>query len=173
MRDEEYDKAAQQLIDDGKKALAKKLVKKEVYTVEEDMETGEPTGNIIFKASVLAGGVFKKGPKKGQEWTRPHPVIFDNNRNKINKPPEIWGGSILRVMVEPSPYVFQGKEVGVSLKPVAVKLIKLFSAGSGSVVDAGAFSDDDDGEDLSYLNDGDAEDQTNDVTSDEDDEDEL
>lgn len=116
-------------------ATRKKLGKitwNEVGTDEYDKVTEEPTGFVLFKTSMKAGGKRKDGTAWSQK-----PVIFDSKGIAIPKPPEIWGGTEGYLSVEAAPYFIPGTgAAGVSLRLKAVQLVKLVQGGQR---DAAAF----------------------------------
>lgn len=102
------------------------LKENELYSVEYDQTTEEPTGNLIFKFAMVASGTSKKD---GKPWQR-KPVLFDAKGNPI--PPsadlQIGGGSIGRVTFEPAPYFIPGTgAAGLKLRLVAAQVIELRS----------------------------------------------
>lgn len=145
LRDEVYEQKAEELRERGKPGLIKKLTKREVYLVEEDDE-GNETGFITFSSRMKASGTSKK---TGKPWTR-KPDYFDAQKNTLKDPPSIWGGSELRLAVEPFGYFHEkDKEAGVSLRLDAVQIIKLVTGGSRDA-DAYGFGEED-GDDLSEV----------------------
>lgn len=123
----------------------KELTFNEVGTVEYDKETEEPTGYVLFKFAMKAGGVRKKDNSK---WSQ-KPTIFDSKGVRMDKPPEIWGGSEGKVSVEASPYFIPGTgAAGVSLRLKAVQLLKLVQGGARDAAGYG-FGAEDDGFDAS------------------------
>lgn len=98
-----------------------------VGTDEYDKQTEEPTGYVLFKFTMKAGGVRKKDKSP---WSQ-KPSVFDSKGKRLDKVPEIWGGSEGRVSVEASPYFIPGTgAAGVSLRMKAVQLLKLVQGGS-------------------------------------------
>ena len=148
--DQKYDEIVDQLTNDGKAGLAKKVSKRDlddIFVAEEDEATGEETGRIIAKAKMKASGVRKKD---GKPWSR-KPDIFDAKGNKLKTTPSIGGGTEGKLSVELSPYyVASDKEVGVSLRLQGAQIIKLVQFGARSASDHG-FGEED-GDDLSSLN---------------------
>lgn len=115
-----------------------------LYGVIYDKTSEEPTGEIFFKATMKASGVYKKGPKEGQTWKRA-PVIFDASGNRMIRPPAIWGGTVGKVAVETSGYYISGTNAaGLKLNLVGVQVINLVSQGSASAESMG-FSREDGG----------------------------
>ena len=144
MVDERYDEEVAALTEAGKGGLAKKLTKVSPFKAEEDPATGEETGRILVKAKMTASGISKK---TGKPWTR-KPNIFDAKGQLIKNPPQIGGGSEMKLSVEPVSYVAQNdKTVGVSLRLEAAQIIKLVVFGSRDA--AGYGFGEEDGDDLS------------------------
>ncbi|HEY0623152.1 hypothetical protein [Sphingomonas sp.] len=144
MVDERFDEEVKALEDAGKGGLAKKLTKVSPFKAEEDPATGDETGRILVKAKMTASGISKK---TGKPWTR-KPNIFDAKGLLIKNPPQIGGGSEMKVSVELVPYVAQNdKTVGVSLRLGAAQIIKLVVFGSRDA--AGYGFGEEEGDDLS------------------------
>lgn len=103
----------------------KEVTVNELFQVEYDQETEEPTGNVIFKFAMKASGVTKdKKP-----WSR-KPVIFDAKGKKLTKPDPIWGGTEGKVAFEVRPYFIAGTgAAGLKLGLNAVQIIELVSGG--------------------------------------------
>ena len=121
-----------------------------MFVVEEDDE-GNETGNVIFKARVK-----NKMTKAGKLWDR-RPMVMDAKKAKLNTDVNVWGGSTIRVQVEPYAWI-AGTKKGVSLQPIIVQVIELVS-GSGAG-DLGDFDEEDgyeftdEGPDTSDFDDG-------------------
>lgn len=113
-----------------------------MWTYEEDKETGEETGRVIFKFRVK-----NKQLKDGSTWDR-KPVQYDAKRNKIDVNP--WGGTVMKVAGEVYCWT-AGAKTGVSLQPSAVQVIDLVE-GSESASDFG-FDDEDGFEQETAAND--------------------
>lgn len=106
-----------------------------------DKETEEPTGEVYLRATMTASGVYKKGPKAGERWTR-KPVLFDARGNRMGfdpmtrKPvplPDIWGGTIAKVGAEVSNYfVAASGKGGLKLSLTAVQILDLKTGGERS-----------------------------------------
>ena len=98
------------------------------YGPETDRETGEETGNIVFKfkASAFRAGKSKTDPEV--------PVVirmFDAFGAPCKADP--WGGSVLKVACDLFAYDNPSAEkYGVSLRIKAVQIITLRSAGAGN-----------------------------------------
>lgn len=115
----------------------KNLTLNDLYSVEYDKETEEPTGNLIFNFKMAASG---KSTKNGvtREWNR-KPQLFDAKGKPLTgKLPDIWGGTIGVVAFEASPYFIAGTgAAGVSLKLSAAQIIELRSGGQRDASDFG------------------------------------
>lgn len=133
-----HDKA----VEDGKEEFSKlkvearkklkELAVNDMYSIEYDRDTEEPTGNVIFKFTMAASGKSKKG----DTWTR-KPALFDAKGKPMLKCPDIWGGTEGRVSFEVSPYFIPGTgAAGIKLRLNAVQIIDLVSGGQR---DAGAY----------------------------------
>lgn len=125
----EADEAFSKLKIETRKKL-KSVTQNPLFTELFDKETEQPTGEIEFKFSMAASGVYgDKHPKKGQKWTaKPH--LFDAKGNRMVNPPAIWGGTTGRVSFEMRPYFINGTgAAGLSLRLVGVQIIELRTAG--------------------------------------------
>jgi len=129
---EEFDK-----LPVGTRKKLKDIQPNPFYTTVYDKETEEPTGDIIFKATMKASGVFKKGPKEGERWHR-KPVIFDAKGNRMHRVPSIWGGTEGKIAVELTPYFVAGTGAcGLKLSLAGVQIIKLVTANERSASSLG------------------------------------
>lgn len=126
---------------DQRKKL-KELTVNDLYSVEYDKETEEPTGNLIFKFKMKASGISKKNGKE-EKWSR-KPALFDAKGVPLRgKLPQIWGGSEGIVAFIADPYFIPGTGVaGVSLKLDAVQILKLSGPGERSA-DSYGFGEED------------------------------
>lgn len=120
----------EKLTKQGKKGLIAKTLEAitvaDPFTVEEDGETGEETGRVLMKASMTASGISQK---TGKAWKR-RPDIFTAAGKKLDNPPAIGGGSVMRLNCELFPYyAANDKSVGVSFRLNAVQLLTLVSYG--------------------------------------------
>lgn len=116
---------------DQRKKL-KELSVNDLYSIEYDKETEEPTGNLIFKFSMQASGLNKKK----ERWER-KPAVFDAKGKPMLKVPAVWGGTVGRVSYEAVPYFIAGTgTAGVKLRLNAAQIIDLVSGGQR---DAGAY----------------------------------
>lgn len=111
----------------------KEVTKNDLYTIEYDKETEEPTGNLIFNFKMKASG--KK--RDGSEWSR-KPAIFDAKGKPLAKVPEIWGGTMGKISFEAVPYFVSGTgAAGLSLRLNAAQIIELRSGGQRDASDYG------------------------------------
>jgi len=120
---------------------------------EKDRETGEATGNIIFKTKFNASWTNKDGSFA----TVP---IYDAKGHKLPQKFDIGNGSIIRVGVQLVPHDMQGG--GISLRLKGVQVITPNGSGFDSM-----FNEEDgyEGSSSSADEDDEAEDQTNDNSS--------
>lgn len=93
-----------------------KQTKTNLWKLEEDDDTGERTGNVIFQCRVK-----NVKTKKGDVWDR-KPKQFDTQNNVINE--TVWGGTEYIVGAEVY-YWNAGGDKGMSLQPIAVQIIDL------------------------------------------------
>lgn len=141
-----------------KKASPWKLNDSKPYADEMDKE-GNPTGNTVFKFGCMASGIYKKGPKTGQTWTRTikmfdakgTPLPTKKKKNEDGSVTETslcnpWGGTIGCVEYEVRPYGMTAKVgAGCVLGLESVMIKKLVKGGDLSAVDRGFETDEDDG----------------------------
>jgi len=133
LTEEEHAAKVAELTKAGKAALIKKLAAPisivEPMAEELDEETADGTGVVILKAKMKASGTYKSGPKTGQKWTRT-PDIFNAQGKPLKNPPQIGGGSEVKMSIELMPYYTASTgEVGISFRLNAVQLITLVSFG--------------------------------------------
>jgi hypothetical protein len=136
-----------QLSAEVRKKLAKKGITapivNDLYSEELD-EDEQPTGNIVFNFSTKALAKFKN--RKGEEETYTRKIaVFDSRGNPITDAKlQIWSGTIARVTCVAVPYWVPGQvSCGVSLRPVAVKVLELVSGGQRSADQFGLGGDED------------------------------
>lgn len=146
--DEIVEEQTQKLTEAGKKGLIKKFVdsleKVSPFKAEEDPETGDETGRVIVKAKMTASGI---SAKTGKPWTR-KPNIFDAKGHQLKNPPQIGGGTEMKLSVELLPYyAANDKTIGVSFRLEAAQIIKLVQFGARDA--AGYGFGEEDGDDLS------------------------
>jgi hypothetical protein len=108
----------------------------EAFVAEHDKD-GNETGNILLKFK--ASGEYKD--KEGNVKKRSIRFI-DGARQPIEKAPDVWGGSILRVRAQLMPWVNAKFEYGVKLAIDLVQIIELKTGGSG-YVNTDGFDDED------------------------------
>ncbi|SKB50263.1 hypothetical protein [Luteibacter sp. 22Crub2.1] len=133
---EELDKAG-----DKRKLKAKELEKWDVAPVftEELDKDGEETGRILINLKMKASGVTKTGKKWSQK-----PTIFDAKGKKMDNPPDIYGGSTLRVSFETiGGPVQSAKTFYLSNRLLAVKLLQLVARGGYSADSLGMGEEED------------------------------
>jgi hypothetical protein len=84
-------------------------------------EAGNPTGNILFKTKMKARVKSRDGRVYEQK-----PAVVDAKRTPMDGSQLIGNGSLVKVAVEPVPYMMQStKQVGVTLRLKAVQIINL------------------------------------------------
>lgn len=94
-----------------------------MWKMEVDEDTGEETGNVIFKCTVK--NVVRKN---GELWDR-RPKQFDAKMNPIDVDPR----SGTELYVSASVYAWSaGGKKGVSLQPLAIQIINLVEGGGAS-----------------------------------------
>lgn len=90
------------------------------YETEYD-EEGNPTGDILFKVKMKAGGTTRDGKSFTQK-----PMVVDAKRTPLDKSTLIGNGSIVKVALDASPYYMpSNKQAGVSLRLKGVQVIDL------------------------------------------------
>lgn len=134
VRDEQFEEFK------AEKPAHKKFSAAPVFTDELDKE-GEETGRITINFKMRASGISKQTKKP---WAR-KPQIFDSKGKEVKNPPNISGGSILRVACELGGFGVQSSKLFyVTIKLVGVKLIELVTYG-GQSADSLGFGDDEGG----------------------------
>lgn len=104
-----------------------------VFTEETD-EDGEETGRILVNFKMTASG---KSKKTGKAWKR-KPTIIDARKVTLANPPNIGGGSVLRIGFEPSfAVVASSKLCYVSCRMEIVQIIELVEFGAANADDYG------------------------------------
>jgi hypothetical protein len=142
-RDAEFDAQYNRLVEEKKLAVAKKLTKVEVATPEVDDETGDETGRLILRVKMN----HRVKSKKSGEDLELRPKYFNAKTERLENPPRIGGGSLLRAFVIINPYLRDtDKTVGVSLRLDAVQIIKLVTSGGRSAAEYGM--EEEDGDDI-------------------------
>ena len=106
----------------GEKPLSHGQLKKDAptpWTKEEDDE-GEPTGYVVVKAKLKAERMIKGSPVKQR------PAVFDDKGKAWDMDTAIWGGSIIRMSVEPQPwYMAPIGGYGMTLQLRAAQVVSL------------------------------------------------
>ena len=111
-----------------------------VFAEEVDKE-GDETGRVTLNFKMRHKC---KSKKTGKTWEQ-RPDIFDAKGVKLETPPQIGGGSTLRVSFETTgSYVQSAKTFYLSLRMLAVKIIDLVEFGSRTADDYG-FDEDEEG----------------------------
>lgn len=107
---------------------AKAYTGRDVYTMEYDKE-GMETGNIVFKFTL-------KDIDKRKAADRQHTIdVLDAKTNRIDKPPLVGNGSIIRCAAYANPYNNPNqKQIGISLIWSKMQIIQLeqYNGGGGS-----------------------------------------
>ncbi|WP_439426641.1 hypothetical protein [Stenotrophomonas sp. T8] len=104
-----------------------------VFTEETD-ENGDDTGRVLVKFKMKASGVSKR---TGKKFTM-RPDIFDARGKKIDNPPQIGGGSELKVSYEiGGSFVESAKKFYLTCYMVAVQVIELVEFGQRNAKDYG------------------------------------
>lgn len=85
-------------------------------------DDGNPTGDILFTINVK-----NKMTKKGKLWDR-KPLVIDAKMHPMADDITIWGGSTLKVEVEPYNWEFSGKK-GTTNQPITVQVLDLKTGG--------------------------------------------
>lgn len=159
-----YQAKVEELKADKKAALAKKLVKVDPFKPEEDPETGEETGYILIRASMNAGGRRKKDDKV----FKMSPDFFNRTGKTLKNPPQIGGGSELKLGVRLRDYYFaKDKEIGVSFDLEAVQVLTAESFGGNRSAEDYGFGEED-GDDIDDGNPGFTEEDGDDIEDDAD-----
>lgn len=121
---------------------------------EEGEETGRTLMNFKMKAKVTA--------KKTGKVYHMKPTILNAKKVVLKNPPNIGGGSILKVSFEVMPYFnAKDKEFGLSLRLVAVQVIELVEFG-GSAAAANDFDEEEGGFDGDGADDSSSDDDSDD-----------
>jgi len=119
------------------KAKLKKATTADLYEEEVDDE-GEETGRIIFKFKLKA-----KVKAKTKEWDQA-PRLFDGKAQPLAEGVNPWTGSEGKVSVEVFPYYMEtSKQFGLSLRCIAVQILKLVKGQGKSGGDFGFGEEDD------------------------------
>jgi hypothetical protein len=109
-----------------------------VFAEELDKD-GDETGRILINFKMKASGVTKTGKKWSQK-----PTIFDAKGKEMKNPPDIYGGSTLRVSFETiGGPVASAKTFYLSNRMLAVKLLALVARGGYSADSLGMGEEED------------------------------
>lgn len=110
-----------------KPALKNQLTQSNPYQIVYDNETGDPTGEIKFKAKMKAIWRARDG-RSGEQ----RPIVVDAKRQPISKGIAIGNGSSVNVNIELVPYIMQStKAVGCSLRLKGIQVVNLVEYASG------------------------------------------
>lgn len=98
IRDEHIVKVQQWLEAEGKPGLAKKVKSREVVKDDLDKE-GNETGYVVINAAMKA----EYRDRSTGEMKKLSPKFFDSKGKKIDRAPEIWGGTVARLGLDLMP----------------------------------------------------------------------
>jgi hypothetical protein len=144
VRDEFYDETVAKLTAEKKGALLKKLHKVDTVKAEIDRETGDETGEMVFRAGMKHHIEIKNGPKAGTSFDKV-PDFFNAAGARLKNPPKIGSGSELKISVKVIPYLKPDDgSVGASLQLEGVQILKVVSGGQRSASDYGFGAEDGD-----------------------------
>lgn len=119
---------------------------------EEVDDDGEETGRVTFNFKMRHKVTAKA---TGKVYTL-KPIILNARKEILNRPPNIGGGSTLKVSFETFPYFnAKDKEFGMSLRMIAVQIIKLVEFGGAASALAGF--EEEDGDDVGDADFGEGE----------------
>lgn len=142
--DEAFEAKKEELTKQKKGAILKELNKAEIIRAEVDPETGEETGNYIFRAALGYKVEIKNGPKAGEVFYK-KPDLFDARGKALKNPPRIGSGSLLKLAVVPMDYFMpKDKTIGVRFELAAAQIIKRVEGGQRSAGDYGFGEEDGD-----------------------------
>lgn len=125
---------------------AESLVIVDVGKPQVDEDSGEETGDLILNAKTNA---LYKDKKTGKERERKL-TIFNARGKELKNPPDIGGGSVLKLACTMRPYYMPAEnKVGVTFYLNAVQIIELVSYGGARSAAGYGFGEEDgyDGED--------------------------
>jgi len=123
------------------KAKLAKLEKADLPIKPQFDDEGNETDNVILNIKMAAS--YKD---KNDKEVPLSPKIFDSKGNQMKNPPDIWGGSTLRVSGQLVPFNMPATDcAGVSLRLGAVQVIELVTRGSGASADSYGFGKEDGG----------------------------
>lgn len=127
-----------ELIDKGEGAKAKQLKSGALpYAAQVDKETGDETGNYVFKFSMKAQFTSKKTGMV----EKMAPALFDSQGKPMTD--TIYGGSKVRISAAINPWYTAALGAGVSFRLRGVQIIELVtsSGGDASSMGFGAIED--------------------------------
>lgn len=106
----------------------KSLSVNDLYAVEYDQETEEPTGNLLFNFKMKAGGTREvRGAK--EQWEQ-RPALFDAAGKPLKGVKAIWSGTEGKVSFTANPYFVAGTgTAGLSLRLEAAQILELAGPG--------------------------------------------
>jgi hypothetical protein len=131
-----------------------------VAVKDEVNDDAEPTGRKIVRFKMNASY------SKDGETIKIKPQIFDSQGNHLKNPPQIWGGSVLKVSYQIVPYYNASTNgAGASLRMSGVQIIKLVSGG-GASAEAHGFGKEEDGYMADPEDDTQQKEQSNDKSGD-------
>lgn len=152
VRDDFFDETVARLTAEKKGAALKKLHKVDTIKPEIDRESGDETGNMIFRAGMKHHIEIKNGPKAGTSFDKV-PDFFNAQGVRLKNPPKIGSGSELKLSVRVVPYVKNDDgSVGASLQLEGVQILKVVTGGQRSASDYGFGAED--GDDIQDDNGG-------------------
>lgn len=126
--DEAAEEAFAEAVAQAKPADKKKIIKGEPYQLECDEETGDETGNVIFKLKNNA--TFKK---KDGSIGKVTIQIFDAKAKPIKGATGMRSGSTIKAAFQLVPYFVAGtKTAGITLRLNAVQIIELVTGGGNA-----------------------------------------
>lgn len=136
--DEAYDAAVEKAkaeVAEKKGAAAAKKIKlaDKPYKLEEDKDTGKPTGNMLVNFKLKA----KVKSKKDGEVYEQHPHIFDAKGKRLAVTPRVGGGSKIKTSAFLVPFYTAQVGAGLTLRLRAVQLIELVEFGDGNATSYG------------------------------------
>lgn len=146
LHDESVAEAIESLInpEGGKKGITEAAARKRVkdgdkpYVYVED-EDGEPT-NIVRVNFKMKAKVTSK--RTGKTYNL-RPTIFNAKRDKLENPPLIYGGSVLRISFEPKKWFTPKLGASVRLQLEAVQIKELVTSGGNRSADDYGFDEED------------------------------
>lgn len=157
IRDEAYEAEVAELRKKNKPGLIKKVVKADILKVEEDPQTGDPTGRVILRAGLQHKVEIKNGPKAGTVFFKTPDVFdargkrlrfFSDNGSPLKGTPKVGGGTEAKLNVTIMDYRKPGEDnrvvIGAKFELNAIQIIKLVSGGQRNADDYGFGEEDGD-----------------------------